>query len=211
MSGFPWPVLLGVIAASRRGGGAAGYWNPADKSADVTLSGGNKIATVTVGGGLIRGVRGVIGKSTGKHYFEATTEAGFNNGDAGDAYVGVASSATSLSGQPIFSGVGGQYAAIRGNGQYGSDGGFGGVTGGSGWAAVGSGVQVVGLAVDVDALTIDFYDYGGFRATQSFSAPSGGIVYPWTQNAIMSGTGIVLRMAAGEFTLGIPSGYTAWG
>lgn len=43
-------------------------WNPADKNADVALSGGD--LTTTISGGETGGVRSTIGKATGKWYWE---------------------------------------------------------------------------------------------------------------------------------------------
>jgi hypothetical protein len=53
--------------------GAIGYtawggtWNPADKNANIALSGGNLIAT---GGGVDNSVRGTVGFAAGSHYFD---------------------------------------------------------------------------------------------------------------------------------------------
>jgi hypothetical protein len=48
-------------------------WNPADKGAGVTLTGGNLIASATVQN---QGVRAVDKQTTGKFYFELTITAG---------------------------------------------------------------------------------------------------------------------------------------
>lgn len=56
---------------SAGGAGAAVTWNPADKSANLTLSGGNLVVTKTAGGGTHDGTaRATSSKSTGKFYWE---------------------------------------------------------------------------------------------------------------------------------------------
>lgn len=52
------------------GGPTYATWNPSDKGANVTLSGGNLSGTTVVGGGF---ARSTIGKSSGKWYWEANT------------------------------------------------------------------------------------------------------------------------------------------
>jgi len=62
-----------LTGAATISGGALTTWNPADKSANVALSNGDKTMTGTGGGvGL---VRGTTSKSTGKWHFEITIDA----------------------------------------------------------------------------------------------------------------------------------------
>lgn len=70
--------LLGV-GQPPAAGGAATTWNPADKSADIALSGGDLIATVGAAGGY-RSVRATVSKTTGKWYFEVTVNT-FGSGE----------------------------------------------------------------------------------------------------------------------------------
>jgi len=67
-------------------------WNPSDKSANITLSGGN--LTVTCTSNVDGGVRSTISKSTGKVYFEyiCTTF----NATGGDTGCGIATSSAVL-------------------------------------------------------------------------------------------------------------------
>jgi hypothetical protein len=64
-------------------------WNPADKTASMTLTGGNLIATNT--GGATSVVRSVAGQSSGKFYFEIT-----NNAGGGSTWFGIANSSVPL-------------------------------------------------------------------------------------------------------------------
>ena len=61
---------FGGVIVPAGGGGAAATWNPSDKSANITLSGGDLTATSTAGGP--NNVRSTVGKSTGKYYSEHT-------------------------------------------------------------------------------------------------------------------------------------------
>lgn len=75
-------------------------WNPSDKNASITLSNGNRDAT----GGSLVSVRGLLGRSTGKYYFEYVLLTsvgshwfGLGNGSANIAsYVGNSASSAGL-------------------------------------------------------------------------------------------------------------------
>lgn len=64
-------------------------WNPSDKSANITLSGGNLIATLS--SATFDNVRATKSASAGKYYYEITNGAGISL-----SYVGVAASGVSL-------------------------------------------------------------------------------------------------------------------
>lgn len=82
-------------------GGAVSYapttLNPGDKSASLTLSGGDLTAVRASGSGWAAG-RSKVGKSRGKWYFEITNNA--NGSTTGDAMWGFARNADSLSTYP---------------------------------------------------------------------------------------------------------------
>jgi len=59
---------FGAFTPAAGGGAPAATWNSADKSANITLSGGDLTATSTAAGP--NNVRSTIGKSTGKFYSE---------------------------------------------------------------------------------------------------------------------------------------------
>lgn len=82
--------LQAVIAAMRKVPAAVltyATWNPADKGANMTLSGGNLGATVVSPNTT---VRSTIGKSSGKWYWEITV------GGAATGEIGVATSSATL-------------------------------------------------------------------------------------------------------------------
>jgi hypothetical protein len=56
-------------------------WNPADKDASITLSGGNLIATASVSG--YQGVRAIASHSSGKYYSEDT----YNSNPSGELII----------------------------------------------------------------------------------------------------------------------------
>lgn len=61
---------FGAFTPAVGGGGAAATWDPANKSANITLSGGNLTATSTTTGP--NNVKSTLSKSTGKYYSEHT-------------------------------------------------------------------------------------------------------------------------------------------
>jgi hypothetical protein len=61
----------GFMGRRRAAVGAVTTWNPADKNAEITLSGGNLIATRTGGAGsTYTNVRATVAHSAGKKYFQ---------------------------------------------------------------------------------------------------------------------------------------------
>lgn len=84
-------MLLGTSSAT-----TYTTWNSADKSASLTLSGGDLVVTRSGASGAQAAVRGIAGKSSGKWYFEITyTDI---TTDQDDASFGVGNSSASLSG-----------------------------------------------------------------------------------------------------------------
>jgi hypothetical protein len=71
-------------------------WNPADKSADLTLSPDQLTVTKTAGGGAWDSLRSTGGRLSGLHYFEVTANVVGANG----AVIGIGSSAASLANHP---------------------------------------------------------------------------------------------------------------
>jgi hypothetical protein len=96
----------GLLAAVTGGGFTYATWNPADTSGDITLSGGNLVATRGAGSGW-RSSRATQSKNSGKWYFEITRTAG---SDKAQSIYGLMTAASGLSEYPgqVISSVGAQ-------------------------------------------------------------------------------------------------------
>lgn len=200
-------TYFGTASGARAVGFAPTLWNVSDKHPDVVLT--NATRSMNGGNSSNRGVRSAVSRTTGKRYFEIKTSAGFSSGDAVDVFGAVASASTPLSGQPIFGfSTGYHFAAVRGNTQYGNEGGYIGSHAGSGWAAAG-GAQVLGLAVDLDAFTVRVFDNGVERVTISY-ASGGGPMFAYASATTISGATLDLCTKAVQFSYTPPAGYTAW-
>lgn len=83
--------LIGFGAKRAAAGDQAAQWNSADKDADITLSNSDRDAT-SAGAGS---VRSILGRSSGKYYWEVLIQTG-----VGNLYTGFASSGFSLATYP---------------------------------------------------------------------------------------------------------------
>lgn len=86
-----WKSIEQVGVSS--GGGATTTWNPADKNAAITLSGGNLIETQASDPGNEVGVRAIASHSTGKFYHEIVITVASN---LGNVIPGICTAAASL-------------------------------------------------------------------------------------------------------------------
>lgn len=175
----------------------AAAWNPADKSAIITLSNSDRTATVVSGGGSVGGVRSVTSHATGKWHFEVTLNV------TSGAYpgFGVSNSTANLS----------QYVGVDNN----SIGYF--VAGGAGdiyqnnavVAAIGAFTTgTFAVEVDADARTIYFQRSGGSR-NGPYSIAATGNLY-----AIFSGiqsVDLTINTGQSAFAITPNSGFVAWG
>jgi len=118
-------------------------WNPSDKSGNITLSGGNLIATKNLSDGLSAGVRANIGKGSGKYYWEVTIIA-----LTGPINLGVAKLTSTLAQQLGFDSGGFAYRqdATRFNNSV-----------SAAYGATFAAGDVIGVAMDLDADQITFY------------------------------------------------------
>lgn len=127
-------------------------WNPADKSANITLSNGDLTA---VGNGLWYSVRANQGKSSGKWYWETTcTTVGASGMFAG----GIMNGSATLANFPGATADGRGYHAATGNFFNNGDTGAPGVTYTSG--------DIIGVALDMDNGTLDLYKNNTHVGTQ---------------------------------------------
>lgn len=137
---MPVPSQQLLLAGS---GGAPIYstWNPADKSASVTLSGGNLTASVAFNN--IGSVRSTVSKSSGKWYWEVTV-ASISGGDI--CAVGIAKAGSVNLGSDANSWAYWSDGSVFNNNVL--------ATTGTSWLA---GSVTIGIAVDVTAGTVAFY------------------------------------------------------
>lgn len=186
-------------------------WNPGDKSANITLSGSNLIATGTAA--ALNGMRAVDRQATGKFYWEITV----NTGTTGNDTVGVASQVMSLTANMTSTGAGGYYTALgRGGGVFVN----GAVVGGIGFGTIANGT-VICIAADFTAGLIWFRlgSAGNWNASVTPNPATGvggvgvgaGPAVPMYPAANIGNTGDQITANFGDtaFTGTVPSGFTA--
>lgn len=166
-------------------------WNPSDKTSNVALSGGNLVATTSgfAGGG----VRSVIGKSSGKWYWEVivTTVA--------DLYAGVSSTGGSLDPAWYYTtGMGWNGSSgslMKNNASVGSPGTY--TTG-----------DVLGFALDMGGGTLELFKNNVSKG--SFSSLPTGTLHAVCGNNLSGTSGVfTANFGATSLTYSPPSGYNA--
>lgn len=166
-------------------------WNPADKDASITLSGGNLTATAASSAWKL--VRANMGKSSGKWYWEIPA----NNLASGDtnAMLGAALSSAPTgsyanpfswynTGSTFYSGLS--------------------VPSPDNWGNWGSS-DVLGFALDMDGLTLKAYRNNTLVGTAYLSA---GTWYPQA-SIYLNGKYVTANFGASAFTYSPPAGYNA--
>lgn len=188
-------------------------WNPSDKSANITLSGGNLTATST--SATQGGARGVAGKKLGKHYveFTCTTISGTATG-VGAVYGGATLTSmgtASSTGRGIFVLVTGKIWAN-------------GVDTGATLGALSNG-DVICMALDKDNRQAWFRkgagDWNGV-STNDPTISGTGVYYPSTVSRVgggeawylglssnVSGNAVTVNVGDTAFSQSVPSGYTS--
>jgi hypothetical protein len=196
--------------------GAVTTWNPADKEATLTLSGGNLVATI---GSVTGGVRATVPKSSGKLYFEVTP-----TGGSGQSTVGICTAAANMANLYSSNWVGGA-GLIIGNGFVYSNGTSTGkqIEGGS--IAF---PTTIGIAIDFPNSLMWVRTIGGsnngFWNGSSSNNPATGVGgagisalfpsnlgYPVVSMFGASGEVRTVNFGASAFVGTVPSGFTAWG
>ena len=200
----PWsqPLLWPGVAAT------GSTWNPADKTAAITLSSANRTATCTAAAD--NGVRSIVSKAGGKVYAEFLAGATFAGGDTG---VGIATSSANLS--TIGLTASGGFCTFVSGSVY-----FNGSNTGISMGAIGGGTNV-GIALDLTNSTAWFRVNGGnwnANATFNPSTNTGGVsvvtLFPSSAAFLVfcsnnNGSSCIIKAAT--FTYAIPAGFTAWG
>jgi hypothetical protein len=193
------PLLSTFGAASARALGFGGVraittWNPADKNANVTLSGGNLTATQTAAS-TDGAVRGTTSKSTGKWHFEVYVAAGAT----GRPSMGIANSSQSLSasngadsavifqnGTPVIAGVSQPLVTAMTTPGY------------------------MAIEVDLDNSDIYFQFNGGSRDGPYDISGISGPFFPFVC-VFNTGNSGVANFGQSAFSVAVTSGYSAWG
>lgn len=200
MKGMPSLFALATLS------GSVVTWNPSDKSADLTLSGSNLVATRNTGSWAYRAARATDGKDyTSDGYFEIAITA-MDTG--GFITLGIATSSASLSGY-----VG---SDAYGWGYYGAEGGKklnSGVltTYGSNFAQG----DVIGVAFKNGKVWFAKNNtWNGAPASDTGEAFSGitGTLFPMVSlyDAVAPVDVITARFRASAFSYSPPSGFSAW-
>ena len=182
-------MLFDMMMLMKKVSGAVTYatWDPANKGANISLSGGNLIASSSAVGG----VRSTIGKSSGKWYWEytATTASNMING--------VGNASASLASYPGSDANGWGYRSFNGDKANSSTAAYGAsyVTG-----------DVIGVALDITSGTIEFYKNNVSQGV-AFSGLSGTI---FAMCGSVSGSDVLTaNFGATALTYTPPSGFNA--
>jgi hypothetical protein len=196
-----WAVRAGLASAQRHdvvvevtgvGAVVGSAWNPSDKDADVSLSSGDTVASITAP--AAGAVRGTQGRDAGDdHYFEVT----IGGAADGRVMVGIGQAGSSL----IFPGYDGD-----GRGYWGNSGHKYVNNAGSSYGATFTTGDVIGVRLNAGDLT--FYKNGTSQGV-AYSGLTGTWYPSFGTDASATGTrtGAIETLAPDN----LPSGSTAWG
>lgn len=198
------PLEMILLQAALGARGLVGTtWNPADKSASCTLSGGNLTAVFSSTGGYDM-VRSVFGASSGKWYWEITANAALSDNRLGFGVVKATESLTSYLG----SGPGG-YGYIYAGNLYNN-------ASVIGTAPSFVGGAVVGVALDLDAGKLWFLCNGTWISgdpaagtSPSFSGLAGTFFAAVDDGSSGGVSNSTANFGATAFVYGVPAGFTA--
>lgn len=206
-----------IVRVAAGAGVAFSALDPANKDPNITLSGGNLVATLSTGTFDSGGVRGTLAKSTGKWYAELTLAAWTNGASRGS--FGVGTSAASINDTYLW-GIGDSISASYG------DGGGGVILADAGNTNIPATNlaqgQVIGLAVDVPNHRIYWSNNGAWQNGANPAAGTGYVDYITTGPIYLlvglwhfasGGTAekAILNTGRSTFAYGPPSGFLPWG
>lgn len=167
-------------------------WNPSDKGASVTLSGGNLVASTNYNGL----VRSIWSASSGKWYWEFVLSV------STEGLVGIAKSNAKLEPGPAFPGVDANgWSMYCFNGFKYNNGSSVAYNGGA--VALGT---VIGVKLDLDAGTLSF-TVGGVDKGIAFSGLSGTFFATFGGGSSGGASTCTANFGASAFTYSVPSGY----
>lgn len=194
------PLVSTFSAASARALGfcsglrAETTWNPADKNANVTLSGGNLTATQTAAG-VDGAARGTTSRSTGKWHFEvyvASSATGrpamgvANSSQALNVSTGADSAVIFANGTPVIAGVSQPLVTPMTTPGY------------------------MAVEVDLDNSDIYFQFNGGSREGPYDISGISGPFFPFIC-VFNTGNSGVANFGQSSFSVAVTSGYSPWG
>jgi len=168
--------------------------NPGDKGTNTSLSGGNLVQTVAATGAF-SAVRGMLGLSSGKWYFEVGVNS-IGSGGANEVIIGLGTAAANINNYVGADGNGYGYDSTGGRKQHGG-------SAASYGTAFTTGAQI-GVLADLDNGTLGF-TLGGISQGTAFTGLS-GTFFP-----MLSGGGnavLTARFDANTFAFAPPTGYS---
>jgi hypothetical protein len=169
-------------------------WNSADKSPNISLSGSNLIATNSATS--YDNVRGTLGKSSGKWYWEIT----INSTGGAAIYLGIANSLASLVANL---GSDAHCSVYRNeNGYY-----YDNASGVSYGLSFSAGSKI-GIALDASLSTIEFYLNNASQGVKSITNTGGGALFPIIGLYYLNDQ-ITANFGATPFTYTPPTGFNA--
>lgn len=169
--------------------GAPVSWNPSDKANTVTLSNSNKTATIAPAGAT--SVRGTVGKSTGKWYYEVLVGGGEFN------MIGLGRATSDIDSYP-----GSDSTSV---GYYSNGTKFGGNDNGSAGASYATGDRI-GVAIDADTGTVRYYKNGAQQGNPAVVS-TGFAYFPMVGNGGGGNPTILTLQDTPTYPV---SGYTQW-
>lgn len=186
--------MMPIAAMRLRNPTAFAYstWNPLDKGAGVTLSGGNLIASA----GSTDSVRGTRFWVAGKHYFEVTV-----SGSNALWGIGVG---TALAGLTTYPGFDPNAWAYYYNGQKASNNAF------TAYGAAYTFGDVIGVGFDQTTGNVEFFKNGVSQGLIAAPVITGSYVFPIFGSAGAAVCVGTINVGATPFAFGLPSGYLAW-
>lgn len=199
------PFVFG--AAAPVGGGSG--WNPADALASkFTFTNSDRNAT---GASAPDGsVRGLVSKTAGVRYFEIGFTSAGSPGVANSQYwIGVGSGTMPLSGRPGFDFTGGNFGALRANGQATNNAGF---AASFGSLFITGGLNTLMCVFDFSTGIASVGINGTFQGSITVAAGFTSMFPFFTLEGAIGAPvgGAQLATKAGEFAYAVPSGASPW-
>lgn len=170
-------------------------WSDTDKSADISLSDGNKLATKTGGSRAGAGAESLSAKSSGRWYVE------FYIQQATSSFVACGFSEESASRTVDLGQNSKCYGYHKRGARY-----FSGSYSASAYSSFASG-DTIGMAVDFGAGTVEFYKNNASQGLESISLSAVNYVPAMSAD---SNSSAIKIMSEADYLYSPPSGFSAW-